>query len=241
MAKIFFNDKIIKHTPDHIILNWFSEKDGKTLFVRDTRKDIYNGVDHIYGEINCYQDYKKDYYVDIEESPVQDGQTILGLYIAEGTKFTVDAHGSYEPIFVIKEKSFEAGLGMQPSTNRNQIDSVVGMGLFHLGAKISIFKGHVRVTDELTKDGWVRIRGPKDFLLGIKTTHQAFKDSNNSSEKKHKPTDMKAIQAAVKDKIIDKVVLDTFQRREDARAKKEGGLFIFLKSDIDRLKKGKYL
>lgn len=240
MAKIFFNDKVIKHTSDHIILNWFTEKDGKTLFVRDTRKNVYNGVTHAYGEINCYQDYKKDYYVDIEESPVQDGQTVLGLYIAEGTKFIVDSSGNYEPVFIVKEKAFESGLGMQPNTNRKQIDSVVGMGLFHLGAKISIFKGDVRITDELTKDGWIRIAGPKDIIMGIKTTHQAFKDSKKNDQKK-KTTDMAAIRSAVNDKIIDEVVFDTFQRREDARAKEEGGLFIFLKSDIDRLKKGKYL
>lgn len=239
MAKIFFNDKLIKHTTDLIILNWFSQADGKTIFVRDLRPEIYSGIDHIYGDIQCYQSFNEDYYVDIVESPVQDGNTVLGLYIGEGTKFNVDSTGMHgAPIFFIKERAFEAGLGMLPSTSRGQKDQVVGMGLFYLGAEISIFKGDARITDKLTKTGWERIRGPKDIALGIKTTAEAFENR----DKREKRTDLKAIEAAVKDKVIDPSVLDTFQRREKARERgASDGMFIFLKSDIMKLKAGNYI
>jgi len=184
MAKIFFNDKIVKTEKEATILNWFSEKDGATIFLRDTRVDTYIGRSFVYGDIDPYK-MDGDYYVDIVEQKTLDG-TIAGVYISEGTDFEIVTLQGREPLFLVRQKATAMSLGMRPSMFKGLLVDEVAMGLFFEGTTISYKREGVNIKDTLTKNGWERNAGPKDSQLNILTTGEAYanklKEDKNSQK-----------------------------------------------------------
>ena len=184
MAKIYFNDKIVKTEEDTTILNWFTQKDGTTIFLRDTRKDTYVGRSFIYGDIDPYK-MGGDYYVDILEQKNIDS-TVAGIYITEGSDFEIVTIQGKEPLFVVRQESTVMALGMRPTMNKGVFVDEVTLGLFFEGTVISFSKDGENIKDTLTKDGWSRDTGPKDIELGVITTEEAYKTKNADSAKLQK-------------------------------------------------------
>jgi len=185
MAKIVFNDKIIKHLPEPTIINFFSEKgpNGRTIFVRDVRPDVYNdGRTFIFGDVQYYEK-DGDYYIDITPLSKMDN-LVLGMYVSEGQSFGMTTDKT--PIFVVAQKNTEMSLGMTPAINKGDLFGETMIGMFHLGTIISYKKNGTLIKDELTKNGWKRILGPGDDRLGIITTADAFEATKAQKEKEDK-------------------------------------------------------
>jgi hypothetical protein len=181
MAKIFFNDKAVKTESDITILNWFTQKDGTTIFLRDTRKDTYVGRDFIYGEIDPYR-MDGDYYVDILEQKIVDS-TIAGVFITEGSDFEIITIQGREPLFVVRQEATVMALGMRPMMDKGIDVKEVTMGLFFEGTIISYNRDGVNIKDELTEQGWKRTSGPKDLELGVISTADAYETKLKEQQK----------------------------------------------------------
>jgi len=181
MAKIFFNDKAVKTEEETTILNWFTQEDGATIFLRDTRKDTYIGRDFIYGDIDPYK-MGNDYYVDILEQTALDG-TIAGIYVSEGSNFEIVTLEGREPLFLVRQEATKMALGMRPAMNKGIVVDEVAMGLFYEGTTISYQRDGMNIKDTLTRSGWKRISGPKDIDLGIVTTEEAYKEKIKRDKK----------------------------------------------------------
>lgn len=184
MAKIFFNDKAVKTEKETTILNWFTQADGTTIFLRDTRADTYIGRDFIYGDIDPYK-MGNDYYVDIIKQESLDG-TIAGIYITEGSDFEIVTLQGREPLFLVRQKATAMALGMRPAMNKGIIVDEVAMGLFYEGTTISYRRDGASIKDTLTRDGWKRLSGPGDIDLGVVTTEDAYlKKLSKDKERKN--------------------------------------------------------
>ena len=235
MAKFYFNDLIVKELEMPTILNWFSEQNtGKTIFVRDTRKDTYNGIDFIYGKLNTYIK-NEDYYVDIDEQKVLDG-AILGFYIGEGTDFVITVpDATMQPIFTVRQERTAMSLGMRPEINKGIIADEVTMGLFHLGTVISFSRDGMNIKDKLTDEGWTRIAGPSDDHLGIMTTAKAVENMNAEIDKP-KPLDdtLAKIDVAVQDGSLSYTAGVTM--KSYLKNSNENTIHMFLASDIKIMK-----
>lgn len=239
MAKIFFNDKVVKTLPEPTILNWFSQEDGTTIFLRDTRSDTYVGRGFIYGDL---VPYKKDgdYYVDIVEQKQLDG-AIAGVYISEGSDFEIRTTQGREPLFLVRQKATAMALGMRPLMNKGIDVKEVALGLFFEGSEISYNRDGVNITDRLTQRGWERISGATDSQLGIITTEDAYRNKlendkafEESREKKieklRQSLDVPGVNKAVVQALI-KAKLDRDPRNTH----------IFLLSDMKKLKEQKII
>lgn len=176
MSKIFFNDRAVKTLPETTILNWFTQSDGKTIFIRDTRGDIYKGRDFIYAEIDTYS-MSGDMYVDFLPQKIMDG-TIMGLFIAEGSDFQIETLNGREPVFVVRQKATAMSLGMRPMMNKGILVTEVAMGMFFEGTTISYSRDGETIKDKLTKKGWERIGGASDLDLSILSTEDVFNRKN---------------------------------------------------------------
>jgi hypothetical protein len=239
MAKIYFNDKIIKHLPETTILNYFIEDgpDGKSIFIRDTRPDVYeNGRTFIMGDVNMYIK-DGDYYIDILPMTVLDG-TVLGMYVGEGYEFKSES--DVEPIFVVAQKQADLTLGMSPTIEKQTVGGEVMMGMFHLGSKISFKRDNIAFQDVLTKDGWKRIKGPADSKLGIMTTAEAFFET--TERRKREEEKIQNNKEEIKKNLYEAAKANEIpyylaEEMADYVTGSKDRFFIFLASDIKLLKK----
>ena len=234
MAKIFFNDKAVKTEKETTILNWFSQADGVTIFVRDTRPETYIGGDFIRADIDTYS-MGGDYYLDFIPSKKLDSM-VLGLFISEGSDFTIST-GGIDPLFVVKQTATVMSLGMMPSMNKGFDAKEVAMGVFFKGAVISYQLNGYNISDKLTDNGWIRLHGPANDFLGILSTHEAYSsklkdDANRESRELADIVSLK--KALLRDDVDKSVVRALIKSKED---QSERSLHIFLRDDIAILKK----
>lgn len=234
MAKIFFNDRVVKTEKETTILNWFSQSDGVTIFLRDTRPDTYVGRDFVYGEIDSYKS-DGDYYVDILEQKVLDG-TVAGVFISEGSDFEIVTLKGREPLFLVRQEATAMSLGMRPSMNKGILVDEVAMGLFYEGSVISYNRDGINIKDELTKNGWVRTSGPKDIELGILNTTEAYNkkvenDNKMSEDRVNKIEKLK--EALLRKDVNTEVVKSLIEAKEDLDPL---NTHIFLAKDIAMLR-----
>ena len=236
MAKIFFNDKAVKTSSEPTILNWFSQADGVTIFIRDTRVDTYNGVEFVYGDIDTYK-MNGDYYIDIVPQQKADA-TVMGVFISEGTDFEIVTTEGRPPLFVVRQDATKMSLGMLPSMNKGLLVKEVTLGMFHLGSVISFKRDGIPIQEALTKNGWVR-RGsvPTDLEMGIKNTHEAYKDKLKKEEKEAEE-DVAATIARLKEHSkrpeVNSIVVEALiASKEDDR---DDSLHIFQMADLAKLR-----
>ncbi len=241
MAKIFFNNPIIKHLKETTILNFFSQSDGKTIFVRDTREDIYRNQYFVYGDLTLYTK-KGDYYIDIDPMNIMSGE-IFGVYIGEGYDFEIKTEK--EPIFIVRQKSTLMALGMLPDMSQGSEINETALGMFHVGTTITFKKDGQQVRDELTKKGWSRKIGPSDKDFGIITVEEAFvkkleRNSRNESENEKSAREyIERLELAKKNKELNSALADSLiKARTDTNEK---NVYMFLASDIKELKRKKII
>jgi hypothetical protein len=209
MAKIYFNRPIIKHLEETTVINffWQDEKLGESIYVRDTRKDIYRDNKVVFGDIELYEkkDEPKAWNCDIVDMRVPSYE-VYGFYTGEGVNFEII--GPAEPVFVIHQQETKMSLatvGYMPQT-KDEIPEAT-LGLFHVGTKIKYRRNGQQVVDELTKKGWVRIVGPSDYKFGIITVEDAFKEKLKREEDVKNPEKAKEFFREQKEKIT-KAVID---------------------------------
>jgi hypothetical protein len=234
MAKIFFNDLVVKTEPETTILNWFSQADGTTIFLRDTRKDTYVGRNFVYGDIDPYRMEGGDYYVDILEQRIVDG-TIAGVFITEGTDFEITTIQGREPLFVVRQDSTVMALGMRPAMNKGINVKEVTMGLFFEGTVISYQRDGMNLKDTLTSKGWKRTAGPKDLELGVISTADAY-DTKLAKQKQDMKNEEKKLQSLKESLLLPGIntaaVKAIIAAKEDKNPK---NTHIFLLEDIKTL------
>ncbi len=247
MAKIYFNRPIIKHLEETTVINFFFQKDGgESIYVRDTRKDIYRDNKVVFGDISLSKHPTEPlaWNCDITEmlTPSYD---IFGFYTGEGVDFEIIA--TAQPVFMIRQIETEmalANVGYMPQLDDEVTE--VALGLFHLGTKIKYRRHGVQIVDELTKKGWVRRMGPDDHKFGIITIEEAFKEKLEREEKLKNPEYAKEVLEEEKQKIIDaKNRHDIHPELADSLLKYRDGIggddmtYYFLASDVKNLlKKG---
>ena len=237
---IFFNQPILKHISDTTILNFFTEESGRSIFVRDTRKETYSGIYKIHADVKFY---KKDgnFYIDLSDMTSYDGQT-MGVFIGEGFDFEIKT--TSEPLFVVKQDKTSMSLAELPWLQNKSVNQAT-LGMFTLGTTISFKVEGQPIKEELTKSGWNRTDGPKDKDLGIITIDEAFENK-------------KKLDSVVSEIGISDSNLDLIERLNDA-AKRENipshlaksrirmikskdnrdgkdGLFLFLKTEVELLR-----
>ena len=236
MAKIYFNDRAVKTESETTILNWFSQDDGVTIFIRDTRVDTYNGAEFVYGDIDTYKK-DGDYYIDIVPQKKADA-TVMGVFISEGTDFEIVTTEGKPPIFVVRQDATKMSLGMLPSMNKGLLVKEVTLGMFHVGSVLSFKRDGIPIQEALTKNGWVR-RGsaPGDLDLGIKNTHEAYKDKLKKEE--DSVEDVAAVVARLREHskrpevnsmVIDALIASKLDTTDNS-------LHIFQMADLAKLKK----
>ena len=183
MAKIFFNNSVVKELPEPTIIEFFSQSDGKSIFLRDIRRETYKGRRFIVGDVRFYIDGKGDYRIDIEPLRRFDA-TVYGVYSAQGTDFSITAPNGKGPIFVARQKGTVLSLGTRPDLQAVPLDSDENaIGMFHVGTVISYKRDGVPIKDELRKTGWVRIAGPSDVAFGIMTVEEAIGKKEERAKK----------------------------------------------------------
>ena len=234
MARIFINDKAVKVEKEVTILNWFSQADGVTIFIRDTRPDTYMGTDCIRADIDTYA-MGGDYYLDFNTQKSLD-DTVLGLFVSEGSDFTF-VTGGKDPLFIVKQKANIMSLGMMPSMNKGIDSDEVAMGVFFEGAVISYrLNGH-NISDELTNSGWKRIAGPSNTNLGVSTTEEAFatKISNDKKALNNEAEDIQKLKEALLRDDVDKTVIKALLKSKEHSERDT--MHIFPREDMLKLKK----
>jgi len=242
MAKIYFNNPIIKHLEEITILNFFVEDSGKGIFIRDTRKDIYRDQRFVYGDINFYT---KDgnYYIDILPMNKLASGEVFGVYVGEGYDFEVTA--VKEPIFIVRQDSTKFTLGMTPGLEQGIDAKEVALGMFHVGTTISFKRDGQNIKDELTKNGWVRRAGPSDKDFGIITIEEAFVNKLKEDEAEEKRIDAESkekierLERAKKNGEINPILADELIAAETDDNPEN--IYMFLAEDIKKLKKQKIL
>ena len=241
MSKIYFNNPIIKHLKETTILNFFSEKDGKSIFIRDIRPDIYRDQLFVYGELSMYSSLG-DYYVDILPMKVMSGE-VYGVYVGEGYDFEVSTEK--EPVFIVRQKSTIMALGMMPGMHQGSVINETALGMFHVGTTITFKRDGVQIKDELTKNGWMRRSGPSDKDFGIMTVEEAFVKKIAKSEKEQTALATETLESIARIKKakdngeINPVLADELiASKTDTNEK---NIYMFLASDIRDLKKRKIL
>jgi len=241
MAKIYFNNPIIKHLKEVTILNFFSQSNGKTIFVRDTRPDTYRNQNFAYGDITTYMK-NDDYYIDIDPMKVMSGE-VFGVYVGEGYDFEIKAEK--EPIFIVRQESTHVALGMLPDMHQGSEINETALGMFHMNTTITFKRDGIQIIDKLTKKGWVRERGPSDKDFGIITVEEAFekkikKDTATVSDIENAAREYVARINSAKDRgEVNPVLAD-----ELIRAKlddDENHIYMFLAEDIKNLKRKKII
>jgi len=242
MAKIYFNNPIIKHLEEVTILNFFVEDSGKGIFIRDTRKDIYRDQRFVYGDINFYT---KDgnYYIDILPMNRLSSGGVFGVYVGEGYDFKVIANK--EPIFIVRQDSTKFTLGMTPGLDQGIDAKEVALGMFHVGTVISFKRDGQNIKDELTKNGWVRRSGPSDKDFGIITIEEAFENKLKEEKAENNKIDAESkekierLERAKKNGEINQILADELIAAETDDNPEN--IYMFLAEDIKRLKKQKIL
>lgn len=231
----------MKHLKEVTILNFFSEKDGTSIFVRDTRPDIYRDQKFVYGDLDLYQK-DNDYYIDIRPMSAMSGDA-FGVYVGEGYDFEVKA--PKDPIFIVRQKSTDMALGMMPDMHQGVDITETALGMFHIGTTITFKREGIQIRDELTDKGWVRRSGPSDKDFGIMTIEEAFA-GKLSEEKKNQDAlaadvleTIERIRAAKEKGEINPVLADELiASKIDTNA---DNIYMFLAKDIKDLKKRKIL
>lgn len=241
MAKIYFNNPIIKHLKETTILNFFSQEDGQTIFVRDTRPDVYRDQKFVYGDLRFYTK-NNDYYIDIEPMKVMSGE-VYGVYVGEGYDFEISC--PTDPVFVVRQESTMIALGNLPDMHQGGEINETALGMFHVGTTIEFKRDGVPIRDELTKKGWVRAVGPSDKDFGIITVEEAFvKKVKNQEEARKKEEDsareyIERINSAKERGEINPILArDLVNARLDTD---ENNIYMFLASDIKELKRKKII
>lgn len=232
MSKVYFNDSIVKTEKETTILNWFCEKSGAMIFIRDTRIDTYTGKSFIYCDVDTYM-VNKDYYIDFKDQSKMDGE-VFGFYISEGSDFEISTPGGLEPIFVIMQEKTEVTMGMMPMINKGITPDKVAMGMFLVGTTIRFKMDGISIIDELTRDGWKRVSGPSNDRLGVLTTSDSISKAEDVKEKERKQK-IESLEYAVGKKEFDQEVIQAL-----LKAKKDTdprNVHIFLADDIKKLKK----
>jgi hypothetical protein len=236
MAKIYFNDKIIKHLPETTILNFFVEpgENGSAIYIRDTRPEVYKkGRNFIIGDLS-YHKKDKNFYIDITPLSVMDGQ-ILGVYVGDGVEFK--SKSDKEPIFYVAQKNTEFTLGMTPNIDKPSSGGITMLGMYHLGTIISFKRDGIAFKDQLTPKGWKRIQGPDDRLLGIMTTAEAFEKASKQKPSISSTRDRKAeVLARAKEAAADGAIPKNLAADLEAYLTADDGVFFFLHSDFKKLK-----
>ena len=241
MAKIFFNNPIIKHLKEVTILNFFSQSDGKTIFVRDTRPDIYRDQYYAYGDLSLYTK-NDDYYIDIDPMSVMSGD-VFGVYIGEGYDFEIKAEK--EPIFIVRQSSTQVALGMLPDMHQGAEINETALGMFHPGTVIIFKRDGQQIKDELTSKGWVRRQGPSDKDFGIITVEDAFvkklgKEALGENDQAEKDAIVIArLEEASRNGEMNSILAE--QIIQSKKDKNPENLYLFFASDIADLKKRKIL
>ena len=238
MATIFFNTPILKHVSDVTILNFFSEDNGRTIFIRDTRKDVYSNEHKIYADAEFYED-GGDYYIDIVPLREFNG-VILGFFVAEGFDFEIKTPS--DPVFVVKQDTTETSLSSIPWLQNKSITQMM-MGMFPLGTTINFKIDGQPIKEELTKNGWVRVNGPKDRDLGIITIDEAFEKKKkldkvmeeDFSGKRNEDLIARLTEAGKKGVIPDHLAKSRIKVLNNKEGDNE--LFMFLTSEIALLRK----
>ena len=241
MAKIYFNNPIIKHLKEVTILNFFSQSDGKTIFVRDTRPDIYRDQRFTYGDLDLYVK-NGDYYIDITPMKTMSGE-VFGIYVAEGHDFEIKAEK--DPIFIVRQESTAVALGMLPGMHQGAEINETALGMFHVGTIITFKRDGVQIKDELTKGGWVRRQGPSDKDFGIITVEDAFKKKLEGDKKSARTIEDEAreyverINLAKKNGEINPILAqDLINAKTDDN---EDHIYMFLAEDIKELRRKKII
>ncbi len=241
MAKIYFNNPIIKHLKEVTILNFFSQSDGKTIFVRDTRPDIYRDQRFVYGDLSFYIK-NGDYYIDIEPMATMSGE-VFGVYVGEGYDFEIKSEK--EPIFIVRQESTNIALGMLPDMYQGAEINETALGMFHVGTIITFKRDGIQIKDELTTKGWVRRSGPSDKDFGIITVEEAFaKKLENESKDKRVLEDSAREYVERINRAKEKGEINPILARDLINAKTdddETHLYMFLAEDIRELKRKKII
>ena len=241
MAKVFFNNPIIKHLKEVTILNFFSQADGKTIFLRDARPDIYRDQRFVYGDLSLYT-RGEDYYIDIVPM-VQMSSEVFGVYIGEGYDFEISTEK--EPIFIVRQKSTNMSLGMIPDMHQGAEINETTLGMFHVGTTITFKRDNIQIRDKLTSKGWTRIQGPSDKDFGIITVEEAFDKKLKEGEKSFRAEEdaareyIERINAAkAKGEVNPMLADDLIKARLDDD---ENNIYMFLAEDIKELKRKKII
>ncbi len=176
MAKIYFNRPIIKHLEEPTVLNFFFQKEGgESIYVRDTRKDIYRDNKVIFGDVSLHKNAldEKEWYCDISEMPIM-SYDVYGIYTGEGVDFEIMS--KKDPVFMIRQQEVEMALATVGYMPQGGEVPEVALGMFHIGTEIKFRRNGVAVIDKLTSKGWIRLMGPSDHRFGIITVEEAFRE-----------------------------------------------------------------
>jgi hypothetical protein len=148
MAVLHSNTPLTKETPNPTILDLFSANDS-ALSILDKTKEVYKNKKKLIRNFKFVKKPFNEYQIQLIE-PLQSDGLILGLYIAEGYDFTLEA--PKEPIFKIEKHNLDLNLkGFFDS--KKQINKVM-VGLFFPGTIIRYKINGFPYKDILTKDGW---------------------------------------------------------------------------------------
>jgi len=189
MAKIYFNRPIMKNLPETTVVNYFFQKEGgDSLYIRDTRSDVYDDAKVVFGDIILYQVDGDPHTWNCDIIPMhRPNYDVLGFYVGEGTDFEVTA--TDEPIFKMRQKEIEMSMPNRADMPQ-RLDDVteVTLGLFHPNTTIRYKMDGVEIVDTLTTKGWVRERGPEDDKFGIMSIKEAFDKKIALEEKLKNPS-----------------------------------------------------
>ncbi len=243
MAKIYFNRPIIKHLEEPTVLNFFFQKQGgESIYIRDTRTEIYRDNKVVFGDIALYRNQldTSEWYCDIKEMVVQSYDT-YGVYTGEGVDFEIMS--PKEPIFMIRQTEIELSLATVGYMPQGGEVPEVALGMFHIGTEVKFRRNGVAVIDKLTSRGWVRLQGPSDHRFGIITVEEAFRkklkrEADLRDPKKARDIaqeEFQQIRDAKTRHDIHPELADSLLEYKEKRGVKDDLTYYFLASDVKDL------